>query len=122
GTMRVMKNRRGRLRIRLASAFHHSSGESAFRVACLNMRSILIMLALIAPAIAEEYVLGADSQRREGVPKGAVTKHTWTSKIFPGTTRDWWTYVPAQYKQDKPAAVMVFQDGAGLINEQGRFR
>jgi gluconolactonase len=86
------------------------------------MRSILIMLALIAPAIAEEYVLGPDSQRREGVPKGAVTKHTWTSKIFPGTTRDWWTYVPAQYKQDKPAAVMVFQDGAGFINEQGRFR
>jgi len=36
----------------------------------------------------------------------------WESKIFAGTKRDWWVYVPAQYTADKPAAVMVFQDGA----------
>jgi enterochelin esterase family protein len=37
---------------------------------------------------------------------------SWSSKIFTGTTRDWWVYVPAQYNGANPAAVMVFQDGA----------
>ena len=48
------------------------------------------------------------------VPKGKLTKQTsWESKIFPQTKRDWWVYVPAQYKDDQPACVMVFQDGRG---------
>jgi enterochelin esterase family protein len=38
---------------------------------------------------------------------------SWHSKIFPGTRRDWWIYIPAQYKPERPAAVMVFQDGSG---------
>ncbi len=49
-----------------------------------------------------------------GVPKGKLTRQDpWESKIFPDTKRDWWVYVPAQYKDDQPACVMVFQDGAG---------
>ena len=48
------------------------------------------------------------------MPKGTVKQMpSWESKIFAGTNRDWWVYVPAQYKPEKPAAVMVFQDGAG---------
>jgi enterochelin esterase family protein len=47
----------------------------------------------------------------------------WTdSKIFPGTTRDWWIYVPAQYSNNKPAAVMVFCDGGGFVKADGQFR
>jgi enterochelin esterase family protein len=38
---------------------------------------------------------------------------SWESTIFAGTKRDWWVYVPAQYSPESPAAVMVFQDGAG---------
>jgi enterochelin esterase family protein len=38
---------------------------------------------------------------------------SWRSNIFPNTTRDWWVYVPAQYNPANPAAVMIFQDGAG---------
>ena len=54
---------------------------------------------------------------RDGVPKGKLTKlMPWKSQIFPGTTRDWWVYVPAQYKEDQPACVMVFQDGGGYTN------
>lgn len=46
------------------------------------------------------------------VPKGTVTKYTFEqSKIFPGTTRDYWVYVPAQYDGSKPACVYVNQDG-----------
>lgn len=71
---------------------------------------------------AEEYVLGPDSQRQPGVPQGKVTKHEWTSKIYPGTVRDYWVYVPAQYKADKPACTMVFQDGVTFVNETGAFR
>lgn len=78
----------------------------------------------LSPSFAqqEEYKLGPESHRQPDVPKGTVTKHSWTSKIFPGTVRDWWIYVPAQYNADKPAAVMVFQDGAGFVNEEGSWR
>ena len=73
-----------------------------------------LALGLRALLRAEEYVLGPDSQRQPGVPQGKVTKHEWTSKIYPGTVRDYWVYVPAQYKPDKPACTMVFQDGSRL--------
>ncbi|MCB1212406.1 MAG: SMP-30/gluconolactonase/LRE family protein, partial [Verrucomicrobiales bacterium] len=46
----------------------------------------------------------------------------WESKIFAGTIRDWAIYVPAQYDKDKPAALMVFQDGEGMRNVSGRWR
>jgi len=68
------------------------------------------------------YPLGPDSQRQEGVPKGTVTKWKWTSTVFAKTERDCWTYVPAQYDKEKPAAVMVFQDGGGYVSENGQQR
>ncbi|HEY0075906.1 MAG TPA: alpha/beta hydrolase-fold protein, partial [Abditibacteriaceae bacterium] len=53
----------------------------------------------------------------QGAPKGKVTEMpVWKSNIFPGTERKWWVYVPAQYKDDKPACVMVFQDGNSYRN------
>jgi enterochelin esterase family protein len=51
---------------------------------------------------------------RPGAPKGKLThQEPWKSQIFAGTSREWWVYVPAQYNDDHPACVMVFQDGAG---------
>ncbi|HTD25305.1 MAG TPA: SMP-30/gluconolactonase/LRE family protein [Terriglobales bacterium] len=87
--------------------------------------SLLVFLTVISAVLlcAEEYPLGPDSQRQPGIPKGTVTKYSWTtSKIFPGTTRDYWIYVPAQYKAEKPACVMIFQDGKGMVDEAGSFR
>lgn len=82
-----------------------------------------ILLCCFAMALcAEEYVLGPDSQRQANVPQGKVTKHEWKSTIYPGTVRDYWVYVPAQYKADKPACTMVFQDGVTFVNETGAFR
>jgi gluconolactonase len=81
-----------------------------------------LLFASCALTAAEDYPLGPDSERHAEVPKGAVTKYTWTSKIFPGTVRDYWVYVPAQYKADKAACVMIFQDGGGDIAEDGRWR
>ena len=68
------------------------------------------------------YPLGPDSQRQEGVPKGTVTKWSWKSNVFAKTERDCWTYVPAQYDKEKPAALMVYQDGGGYVNETGGYR
>ena len=66
------------------------------------------------PAQLEVYTTDPDSVEKPGVPKGKLTKmEPWQSKVFDGTTRDWWVYVPAQYKPESPACVMVFQDGAG---------
>ena len=47
-----------------------------------------------------------------GIPQGEVTKYSFeTSKIFPGTVRDYWVYVPRQYDPAKPTCVHVNQDG-----------
>jgi enterochelin esterase family protein len=61
------------------------------------------------------YETDPDGRVQPGVPKG-VTKQMppWESKIFSGTKRDWWVYVPSQYRAETPAAVMVFQDGASV--------
>ncbi len=62
----------------------------------------------------EAYTDQPELAEKPGVPKGKLThQKPWESKIFPNTKREWWVYVPAQYKDDHPACVMVFQDGAG---------
>lgn len=69
------------------------------------------------------YPLSPDSLRHDGVPKGEVTEYVWkNSKVFPGTIRRYYVYVPAQYDGSKAAALMVFQDGHAYINENGDFR
>jgi enterochelin esterase-like enzyme len=90
----------------------------------MRLLSFLTAIAICSAALAgdEEYKLGPDSQRQDGVPQGKVTEHVWKSEIFPGTIRRYWVYVPAQYKDDSPAAVMVFQDGHAYVGEKGQFR
>ena len=53
-----------------------------------------------------------DTPAESAVPKGEVTKFTFDqSKIFPGTVRDYWIYVPKQYDPANPACLYVNQDG-----------
>ncbi len=35
----------------------------------------------------------------------------WKSKIYPGTERNYWVYVPKQYNASKPTCTMIVQDG-----------
>lgn len=87
--------------------------------------ALLFCCALISPGLAqdEQYQPGPDAERKDGVPQGTVTKHVWDkSEIYPGTIRDYWVYVPKQYRKGSPAALMVFQDGAGFVNEKGHTR
>ena len=65
----------------------------------------------------EVYTDQPELAEQPGVPKGKLTpQKPWESKIFAGSTRQWWIYVPAQYKDDQPACVMVFQDGGGYTS------
>ena len=48
------------------------------------------------------------------IPKGKVHgPFAWKSTIFPGTTRNYWIYVPHQYQADKAACTFIVQDGLG---------
>jgi enterochelin esterase family protein len=54
---------------------------------------------------------------------GKITHFRWdNSKVFEGTTRDCWVYVPAQYDGKTPACLMVFQDGKSYMDPNGGFR
>ena len=76
-----------------------------------SLRSIAIAIAL--SNLLHTAVLRADdSQPADAVPKGEVSKHSFDqSKVFPGTVRDYWIYIPKQYDPAKPACLYVNQDG-----------
>lgn len=81
----------------------------------------LICLLLFASGVAfaqeADYPVHPDMVKEEGVPQGTVTKGVFDrSGIFPGTTRDYAVYTPAQYDASKPAALMIFQDGMGYLS------
>ncbi len=65
----------------------------------------LFLLLLPLPALRAD-------EPKPAVPRGEVTHYTFEqSRIFPGTVRDYWVYVPQQYDPAKPACVHVNQDG-----------
>src|SRR5450432_3134060 len=86
------------------------------------MKSLLALLAITLqiPVLSQspaqpaplKYSVDSASVVQPGVPKGEVLKFSFSdSKSFPGTWRDYWVYIPAQYSADKPACVYVNQDG-----------
>lgn len=82
------------------------------------MKKLLLVILLITQLVSfaqtpvENYPEDSASVEHTGVPKGEVMKFTFEhSKIFPGTWREYWVYVPAQYRPEKPACVYVNQDG-----------
>ena len=78
----------------------------------LSLLPLFLVVAVVLAQTTENYPTNPDSQPQPGVPKGEVLKFTFeNSKIFPGTWREYWVYVPAQYSPDKPACVYVNQDG-----------
>ena len=87
------------------------------------MRTILFLFLTSGLLIAADYRPGPDAQRRDGVPRGKVIQGAWNDcKAFPGTTRSYWVYIPAQYDPKLPANLMVFQDGGGFVRENGHTR
>ena len=73
---------------------------------------LLLQIVTCAQVPAINYSVDSASVEHIGVPKGEVLKFVYeNSKFFPGTWREFWIYVPAQYQADKPACVYVNQDG-----------
>ena len=72
---------------------------------------ILAQLQIFSQSTTESYPVDPASVEKSGVPKGEVIKFSFSqSKIFPGTFREYWVYIPVQYRPDKPACVYVNQD------------
>jgi gluconolactonase len=77
-----------------------SPGALAQYVAQLNRASL-----------DDRYVPGADYQLRAEVPQGKTFSFQFTSSaVFPGTTRRIRVYIPAEYRADKPACVLLSLD------------
>ena len=76
--------------------------------------------SLFAPSACsqqEQYPVLPDSKKQAGGPSGKVTQAKFAdSTVYPGTDRDYWIYVPAQYKPGQAASLMVFQDGKAYVN------
>ena len=85
--------------------------------------SILFLVTIVIACSAQDslYQFGPDSKRKEGVPRGVVSKYEWQSKLY-NNFREYWVYVPTQYDPARPTALMVFQDGHSYVNDSGDFR
>ena len=72
------------------------------------MRLPLSLAFFVLPSLA----LAQNAAPTPAPPKGEVLQFTLeNSKVFPGTTRQFWVYVPAAYNPAKPACLYVHQDG-----------
>lgn len=61
---------------------------------------------------APPYARTSDADTQAGVPVGVVTSAVFTgSAVYPGTSWDYWVYVPQQYDGSEPAALFVLTDG-----------
>jgi len=73
--------------------------------------------------LAAEFPLRPESRPQPGVPPGKVVKSNFAdSRIFPGTVRDYYVYVPAAYDPATPACVMIVQDGLAHITQERRWQ
>lgn len=71
----------------------------------------------------ENYPIPPEASRQEGIPQGKLIRGKFdSSRIFPGTVRDYAVYIPSQYDGETPAALMVFQDGLGFCKDDGGAR
>jgi enterochelin esterase family protein len=70
-----------------------------------------------------EYPLGPDSLPQPGVPAGKLEgPFIFKSHVFTNTVRQYWIFVPDQYRAEKPACVLVFQDGQRAVKTNGSLR
>ena len=76
----------------------------------------LVLLGLVLTShilhAQPQYPEHPDSLKKPDAPAGKIEgPFGWRSDIFPGTERNYWVYVPAQYDGSREACVMIVQDG-----------
>ncbi len=98
------------------------------------MKPLVLLLLLVtqglrlqsqSPArVPDDYPIPPEALARDGgAPAGRVESFAFAdSKVFPGTQREGWIYIPAQYHATRPAGLMVFQDGHAYVSTNGRMR
>ena len=75
------------------------------------LRAISLALVVFGTPISSA-VQQPQQAQSIGTSSGEVIKAEFAdSKVYPGTWREYWVYVPRQLDRSKPAPVMVFQDG-----------
>lgn len=93
-----------------------------------NLLLFLLACLVVSPLFGQIDIrtgvaLTPDHYPQEGVPKGELKgPFNFHSKIISGTVRQYWLFIPAQYKASTPASVLVFQDGYRATNPQGSIR
>lgn len=85
------------------------------RTTFLMLLSLCLLSVTELGSISSAQDLSDDSKKQDGVPQGKVEgPFPWNnSKIYPGTVRKYWVYVPAQYDPSKPTCSIIIQDGLG---------
>jgi enterochelin esterase family protein len=81
--------------------------------------------ALALGLVVAHFALSASAAEvtGESVLRGRLEgPHEFHSRIIAGTVRRYWVFVPIQYTGEKPASVLVFQDGQRATNPRGALR
>ena len=69
---------------------------------------ILLAFAPRGMAQEESYPVPPEAELLAGVPQGKIEgPFKLSSQVYPGTERDYWLYVPAQYDAAKPACTII---------------
>lgn len=80
-----------------------------------NYLAFIIFFVFLKGFSQIEYPVLEDSKVKEGVPQGEILgPFIHESDAFPETVREFFIYVPAQYKKETPAALMVSFDGYNM--------
>ena len=70
----------------------------------------LVSHACLAAFVMPSLLYAGEAQTSARPPNGEVKKFVFDhSKVFPGTVRDYWIYVPRQYDPARPACLYVNQ-------------
>ena len=77
--------------------------------------AVILLTGITASPIAhcqEKFDLPPEAVVQPDVPQGRIDgPYEFQSELFPGTERQYWIYVPAQYDPQKPPGLMIVQDG-----------
>ncbi len=90
----------------------------------LSKLACFLVVSSIACLAVDNYSLSTESsQRALGVEAGELTFFEFaTSKVYNGTSRGCWLYVPKAHTGEAAAALMIFQDGHAYVSEDGQMR
>ncbi len=90
--------------------------------------SFLVLLLCIGNVFSQLNIKNNIKQTKDhfpqkNVPKGEIKgPYNFYSKIYKGTVRQYWLFIPAQYNAKKPTSIIVFQDGYRASHPKGSIR